>query len=109
MAQRGCRPLRICWRGEQGTQGATDLLFLVLTHLWPPGASLFPGKVAGRKSLLVHIRDKEDVSILCACLSLADRECPLLGVAVLSHASGADLALFPSFTPHTWMDHRKHP
>ena len=46
-----------------------------------------PENTAGRKVPPVPIRDDTDVSILCACLSLADRECSLLGVAVLSHAS----------------------
>ena len=41
--------------------------------------------IAGRKAAPVQIRDDTDVLIMCACLSLADRECPLLGVAVLSH------------------------
>ena len=43
-----------------------------------------PGKMAGRKALPVRISD--DISMLCAWLSLGDGECPLLGVNVLSHA-----------------------
>ena len=45
-----------------------------------------PGKMAGRKALLVRIRDDRDISMLCAWPSLGDGECPLLVGNVLSHA-----------------------
>jgi len=44
-----------------------------------------PENTAGRKFPPVPSRDDTDISIWCACHSLGDRECPLLGVAVLSH------------------------
>jgi len=40
---------------------------------------------AGRKACPVPVRDDTGVSIWCAWLRLGDGECPLLGVAVLSH------------------------
>ena len=53
----------------------------------------------GRKTPPVQIRDGTDISILCACLSLAEGECLLLGVAVLSHPHELTLLSSPPSLP----------